>query len=637
MAKLFERVKIGNMTLKNRVVMAAMGTKADPDGGISRQMKDYYVARAQGGVGLIITGAHSVTTKFEPRPCNLLDSFHQVDRLNHLVEQVHQHGAKLCVQLTPGIGRMSFTDPFTPPYSASAIPAFWFPNLMCKPYTVENIRFLVEKYGYSASLAKQAGADAIEVHAHSGYLADQFMSSLWNKRTDEYGGDLPGRMRFTLELIAEVQKTCGTDFPIIVKFAVAHYTEGGREIAEGVEIAKILQAAGVAALNVDMGCYECWYNTNTTVYERDAVQVHVADAVKKAVTVPVISQGKLDRPSVAEAVIREGKTDFVALGHALLADPEWANKMKSGKIDDIRPCIYCNECLLGEFFGHNMSCGVNPACGYEKEYVLAPAQEPKTILVVGGGPGGMECAITAARRGHRVQLWEKQDRLGGNLIPAGSPSFKRNVNRYLEYLVRQVYKCQVDVRFMKEATPEEIMKARPDVVVVAAGAKPIVPPIPGIGSPVVTTATDVLTGKQTGQRVVVVGGGTVGCETALFLHEQGKQVTLVEMLDKLMANEVVCLNNDMKIRSMVAESGIRVMLNTKLTRIEDLKAVVEKGGNEEPIVCDTVVLAVGYKSDDSLAQKLEETIEQIVVIGDTVKPRKVKTAVHEGFHAARLL
>ncbi len=637
MPGLFEKAKIGNITLKNRVVMAAMGTKAEPDGGISRQMKDYYVARAKGGVGLIITGANSVSTKFEPRQCNLLDSFHQVDRLNHLAEEVHHYGAKLCVQLTPGLGRMSFTDPSTPPYAASTTPAFWFPALICSPYSIEDIKFLVDRYGYSATLAQQAGADAIEVHAHSGYLADQFMSTLWNRRTDIYGGSLEGRMRFILGLIAEVQKTCGKEFPVIVKFAVTHYTEGGRTIEEGVEIAKMLEAAGVAALNVDMGCYECWYNTNPTVYEPDAVQIHVAEAVKQAVKIPIISQGKLDNPTVANSVIREGKTDFVALGHALLADPEWANKVKSGKIDDIRPCIYCNECLLGEFQGHNITCAVNPACGYEKEYRLTPAEKQKKVLVIGGGPGGMECAITAAKRGHNVQLWEKLDRLGGNLIPGSTPAFKGNIARYLDYMLKQVCKNQVDVRFMRDPTVEEIMRFHPNVVVLASGAKPIIPPIPGIDSSRVITAGDALTGKSTGRKVIVIGGGTVGCETALFLHQRGKVVLLVETLDQLMKNEVTCLNNDMKIRSMVEKSPVQVMLDTTLIGAEADGVVLKIQGKEERVQCDTIVLALGYRAEKLMANKLENLIEQVVVIGDAVTPRKVKSAVHEGFHSARLL
>ncbi|MGI6584843.1 MAG: FAD-dependent oxidoreductase [Lutisporaceae bacterium] len=636
--KLFERTAIGSMKLKNRIIMSPMGTSSDVDGGFSTQSKDYYVERAKGGFGLIILACNIATDKYETRPNNMLDNFHKVGRLEALIDECHQYGAKVCVQISPGCGRMGYSDPNTPPYAASAVPSCWFPDLICKPFSVEQIHDLVKKVGYTAFLAKTAGADAVEFQGYGGYLIDQFMTSLWNNRTDEYGGSLENRMRFPLEMIEEVKKTCGNSFPIIFKFTVTHEIPEGKPVQEGLKIAKILEQAGVAALHVDHGSYEQYYYQITTVYNREASKVHLAEMVKKEVNIPVFCDGKLGDPEIAESVLQEGKTDFIALGKQAIADPDWPNKVKSGRYDEIRSCIYCNECHLGMHQGKYLMCAVNPYCGHEKDYFLTAANNPKKLLVIGGGPGGMECAVDAAERGHAVELWEQRSVLGGNLRAAAAPEFKKDVQKYLDYLIGRLKRSSVKVELSKRASADEIIAYDADMVVLAVGAKPFYPPIPGIIGSSTKIAYDVLTEKESvGKRIAVIGGGLVGCETALMLDKKGKEVTIIEMMDRLIPGEVLNRNNEQMLKRLLSESNIKICLGTQLCEVKEDRCIISCQGTKEELLCDNVVLACGFKPEDSLEMQLLDKVKELKVIGDCVSPRKVYTAVHEGFHAARLL
>ncbi len=637
MDKLFERTRIGSMKLKNRIVMGPMGTTGESDGSYCAEGIRYFEERAKGGTGLIITGANVVTTKYEARPCTELSNFHHVERLNMLIERCHHYGAKVCVQISPGLGRQQFTDPFTPPYSASECGAFWFPELKCKPFSKEEIKDIVEKLGYSASLAKMAGADAIELHAYGGYLLDQFHSKQWNMRTDEYGGELRNRMRFTLECIAAMRKNTGPKFPILVKFTPAHRVEGGRELEEGLEMAKILQEAGVDALHVDVGCYEAWHKAISTVYEKEGHQMDVVEAVKKTVSVPVFGQGKMFDPQKAELAVAQGKTDYIVLGHQMLADPEWANKVKSGNTMDIAPCIGCNECLLAGFSGKHYYCAVNPLCYAEDDYPLPEKKDVKeTVLVIGGGPGGMSAAMTAAKRGYDVELWEKSSRLGGNLWAAGLPTFKHDVLRLITYMERQVIKLGVRIKLNKEATAENVLAGKYDKIILAAGSVPFMPPIEGIKT--ASSSGDYLLGiKKPGKKVVVIGGGLVGCETAAYMKEMAEEVTIVEMLPDILAIADHCLNNDQALRTMIKERNIDVVGDAKVTKITPDRVIYTKNGQEYTIACDTVIIAAGYQSNNLLEDVLEEKVEDLTVIGDAQSPRKILTAVHEGYHAIRVM
>ena len=631
---LLTKGRIGKMELKNRIVMAPMGTTGDADGGYSARSIEYFEERAKGGTGLIITGRNASVLEYEGYSCSALSDYHHVNRLGILADRLHAYGAKLCVQIGPGLGRIMYTSATKPPYSCSPIPSFWFPNLMCKELSVDDIRFITDKVGYSAKLAMDAGADAVEMHAYGSYLADQFMTEAFNHRTDQYGGSLENRVRFLGECIEAVQRYCGKDFVQIVKFTPVHCldTPGYRKLEEGVEIAKLLEQWGAHALHVDTGCYEVWYRQIPTVYQDEGCQLFAAEAVKKAVGIPVITQGKLNRPEYAEKVLRDGTADFIALGHQHIADPMFARKVKEHREEDIRPCIGCNECLRVGHFGRYISCSVNPTAHHEIDYKLEPDPTHSSVLVVGGGCGGMEAALTAAERGMRVELWEKTGELGGMLLAAGAPEFKKDVRKYTAYLIRQIGKSAVTVRMNKTATAGEIAAAGFDHVVIATGAEANVPGIPGVENAV--QAIPVLRGQvEPADECVVIGGGIVGVETALYLDSIGRKVTLtvrssLKYVDES-KNNVQCLSD------MLKASNITILEGAKPLEIGPGAVRFEKDGEELSVKAGATVLACGYHPLKALADELDELGVDCDLIGNALAPRKIINAVSEGYHAVR--
>ncbi|SPF68941.1 NADH:flavin oxidoreductase / NADH oxidase family [Propionibacterium ruminifibrarum] len=637
MRTLFDRTRIGTMRLKNRIFMSPMGTTGEADGAYCNEGIDYFEERAKGGAGLLITGANVVSTRYEPRPCTELSDFHHVERLNMLIDRCHHWGAKVCVQLSPGLGRQQFTDPFTPPYSAGSVSSFWFPDLICKPFAVDDIHYLVERVGYSSSLAVNAGADAVMLHAYGGYLLDQFHSPQWNNRTDEYGGSLENRMRFTLECIEAMRSNIPAGMPLIVKFTPHQRVEGFRTLDEGVEMARILERAGVDALLVDAGCYEEWFQAITTVYSAPGHKLDVQRAIREVVSVPLMGDGKLIEPDLARKVVEEGTLDYVGLAHQLLADPYWPRKVQQGRYEDIRPCIGCNECLLAGFSGKHYYCAVNPQCYAEKAYALPkPDGTKRSVLVIGGGPGGMEAAITARQRGFDVELLEKSERLGGTLWPAGGPDFKRDIIRLIESMETQCRKLGVTITLGKEATPETLAEVKADKIILATGSVPAVPPIPGIENAI--PVTKYLTHQaEVGRNVVVIGGGLAGTEAACAIAPDADSVTIVEMLPDILATAAHCLNNDQHLRKMVADRGVTVVTGATVSDIAPDSLSYEKDGETVTIPADTVLNAVGFTAFDELEEACLAVCDDVAVIGDAVGPRKILDAIHEGYHAIRIM
>ena len=650
--KLFDSGKIGKLNLKNRIAMASMGCGGliQTDGKLSQRGIDYYIARSKGGAGLIITSSCQVSRELEYLPIRPLVPYLVIDSrkvcsswLDELADGVHDYGAKVAIQLQAGLGRalsrQDLKDRGTrEPIGPSAVPCFYDPSIMTREMTPEEIGGLIGAFAFAAEIVRDAGIDAIELNCHGGYLIDQFLTACWNKRTDQYGGSLDGRLRFLTEIIRGIKRVCGTDYPVIVKYGLVHYFEGGREIEEGLEIARRLEALGADALSVDAGSYETHYWLIPSEFQPPGCAVHLAERVKKAVKIPVMTVSKMGYPRLAEKVIEEGKADFVALGRALLADPEWPNKLKEGRLEDIRPCIGCLEgCRHRIQDGKSISCTVNPATGKEKELVIQPVEKKRSVLVLGGGPGGMEAARVAALRGHHVTLWERGDALGGNLIPASQPEFKQDYKILIDYLSTQVRKLGVDVQLGKEDTGcEAVQRFKPDVVFVATGSTPILPEIPGVKGRNVVTANDLLLGKkETGEFVIIIGGGIIGCETALSLSQKGKRVTIIESLDDV-ARDMYSINR-MHLLKLLADGGVKILTRTRVVEIRDEEiAIVGKDDRPSTLRVDTVVLAVGLKPNSEPYERLLGKVPEVYSIGDCTKARKVINAIWEGFRLARL-
>ncbi|KJS21754.1 MAG: 2-enoate reductase [Clostridiaceae bacterium BRH_c20a] len=657
---LFTPIKIGSVEIKNRVVMAPMGILGlvNADGSLGPRALDYYMERAKGGVGLIVSNVHKVENNVE----KLVESFPKVTRsslapLAELTESVHAFGCKIFVQLTAGRGRVGHRPQLiSHPVSSSSLPNYWTPEETCKELTYEEVEALVRAFGDAAVILAQAGIDGIELHGHEGYLFDQFTTSLWNRRTDKYGGDLTARLRFPIEVLKEIKQRVGNQFPVQYRYGLKHYikgfndaalpgeefTEAGRDIQEGLEMAKLLEKAGFDALHVDAGCYDSWYWAHPPGYHKHGCLIDMASMVKQVVNIPVIAVGRLEKPEIAEQVIAEEKADMVAIARGLLAEPYWVQKVERNQVERIRPCLGCHNGCIGRMFnGRPLSCAVNPATGRERSYALQPVLKPKRVMIVGGGIAGLEAARVASLRGHNVTLYEKNSSLGGHLLEASVPIFKEDEGRLLEWYKTELGALQVEVNLNKELTADFIAEKNPDVVIAATGSKPINLELPGFTRENVVQATEILMGKkQVGENVVVIGGGLIGCETAFWLAQQGKKVTIVEMLDDLMKQGLMVpeMNKKMLV-DLLRYNQVQILTNSSvLSAVDEGVVVIDQSFRQKTIYANTIVVAVGMKGDQELFKKLKDkNIFNAYLIGDANCARNIMSAIWEAYEVASVI
>lgn len=655
---LFTPVKIGSVVIKNRFAMAPMGPLglADAQGGFNQRGIDYYTERAKGGTGLIITGVTFSDCKVETQsmpncPNSTYNPVHFIRTAREMTERVHAYGSKIFLMMSAGFGRVTIPTNLGefPPVAPSAIPHRWLDKI-CRPLTVEEIHSIVKSFGDGAYNAKRAGFDGVEIHAvHEGYLLDQFAISMFNQRTDEYGGSLENRLRFAREVVEEIKSRCGQDFPVALRFSVKSmikdwregalpgekFEEKGRDLEEGLQAAKLLVEYGYDALDTDVGTYDAWWWNHPPMYQKKGLYRPYCKMVKEAVDVPVLCAGRMDDPDMALEALENGECDIISLGRPLLADPDYVNKLRAGRRSCIRPCISCQEGCMGRVQEYSMiNCAVNPQAARERDMAYEPILRKKKVLIVGGGVAGCEAARVLAIRGHEPSLYEKGSRLGGNLIPGGAPDFKEDDLALADWYAQTLKELRVPVYLNHEVTKEEILEGDYDAVILATGSTP---KRFSLGDDAhVYTASQVLLGEaDCGTDTVIIGGGLVGCETALWLREQGKNVTIVEALDKILAvNGPLCHANKDMLERLVPYKGIQVTTGARVKEYQNgiLKADTAEGEKEIP--CDSVILAVGYKEENSLYHELEFDVPELYLLGDAKKVSNIMYGIWDAFEVA---
>ena len=633
--KLFEKGRIGNVVIKNRIVRNSMGTYlGTPDGTVTDRQIKAYAEAAEGGAGLIFMD-NAVPVPMTS--CGLrADKDEFIAGLTLLADALKQHGAVAGMQLAhPGrdaafvgsadvIGASPIT--FEPWYEMG----FKMPRAL----SIEEIHELVEKFGDAALRCKKAGFQVLEIHGAAGCIPTNFLSPHDNKRTDMYGGSLHNRMRLLLEIVRNIKKKCGPDFPVGVKLSTEDWEPEGIRIEETIEVAKALEKEGVSHLNMMGGTHA------TACMEfllPNAFNAENTRRIKDAVHIPVFIGHNIFTPEEAEAMLEAGNGDFVALGRSQLADPAWAKKARCGKADDIKPCINCMiGCIDKGMLGHTpIRCTVNPTLYKFECEPLTKAQESKKVAGGGGGPAGCEAALTAARRGHQVTLYEKRD-FGGAMIEAGKPENKANIRRLIHYYEEHITRDPNITVVKAQADYDTLVNGGFDAVIVANGGKTRRLSVPGGESDRVIYACDYLNGsrKAAGQRVAVIGGGITGAETALELHKEGKEVTVVEMTDAFLANPgSACQAYSIEI----AQTDIRIVTGKRLVAVEEGAIhLADRWGNETTLPTDGVVIAAGFVPQHDLVEQLEQnTNMEVFHVGDSLRVRQIYDAIHEGFFAAR--
>lgn len=667
---LFSPVKIGKVEIPNRIALMPMGVFSprmmNQDGSYTKDGADYYIERAKGGTGLIITGLVPLPPGGH-LPSIMNNPASYTENMKYLAEGIHRYGSKVFIMISALSGRSGAPGDVAP----SALPDVWDPRGVQKEMTVEEIHQYVEWFAIGAKAAMDAGIDGVEIHAvHEGYLLDQFTISAFNKRTDEYGGSLENRLRFPIEIVQAIKEKCGQDFPVSLRYSVKSYTkafnrgavpgeefeEFGRDYEESKKAARMLQDAGYDMLDCDNGTYDAWYWPHPPVYMPKALNLEDVALIRKELDIPVICAGRFDDPDLADQSIAEGKIDMMGMGRPLLADPDLANKFKDGKLDDIRPCISCHFGCLSRIFQidyekratRDISCALNPRCGMENHYNIHEADNKKKIAVVGGGIAGMEAARVCALRGHEVDLYEKKDQLGGVFIAAAAFDFKADDRRLIEWYRKQMKDTGVHVLLNTEFRPED--KASYDEIIVATGAKEKKLSVPGFEQPNVRYAVDVLQDQNIrDQNVVIVGAGLTGCELAYDLARKNKKVTLVETCPTILNVEGLCAANYNCLMDLMEYYKVDILKNSRVVKYEDKKAYIETITYNEPnikdraitqslpgihktvkpVEADTIIVSVGYSSDRELYDAVKA--DNVHLLGDAETPSNLMGCIWSAY------
>ncbi len=676
---LFTPWKIGNVEIKNRIVLCPMGGTSlfgwmeHTGNHFDKEAAKFFLEKAKNNVGLIIPGIAPIRSTFMNQW--LYQNKKMFKELKEFMEEIHKTGAKLFVQITAGMGRSwAIPTPLVMLHNApvirdlikpiinvraqsmspSELPSRWSDKVKCRAITVKEINQIVDAFAKTAKLCKEAGVDGVEVHAvHEGYLLDQFTLEYTNKRTDNYGGSFENRYRFATDIVKAIKASCGEDYPVSLRYSVRSYvkdfcvgavpgeefTEIGRDMEESEKAAKYLQDAGYDMLNADNGTYDSWYWAHPPMYMPQNCNLEDVAHIKKFVDIPVVCAGRME-PDVGAEAIAEGRIDAMGVARQFLADEEWVTKLIEDRLEDIRPCICChNACFnMAHYKGvanaqsiydasHIARCALDPRVMQSDKYSIEKAKKSKKVAVIGGGIGGMEAAIVCAKRGHKVSLYEKSDKLGGVFIAAAAPSFKEKDKALIAWYNREIQKYDIDIHMNTEV--KNIKSLGADEVIIATGAVPNRIPVKGAEKAV--EAIDYLLGnKEVGENVVIVGGGLTGCEIAYDLYLKGKKPTIIEMKNDLIVSDKICLANTSFLRDFFAANKVPTYLETGVSEIKD-GVVTAKGkdGKLIEIPADSVILSVGYKP-----APLAKKSGKVHVIGDASAVGSLRTVIWQAWDEA---